>query len=53
MKAKVHLDISDKVSKGLKLYWSRLVADRAKVDGDLVFSKDGKIVVVKAKDLLP
>jgi hypothetical protein len=52
MKAKVQLDISAKISKGLELYWHRLVADRAKEDGDLVFSKDGKVVVVKAKSLL-
>ena len=53
MKAKENFDISTKISLGLDLYWKRLVAERAKEDGEFVFSQDGKIVFVKAKSLLP
>ena len=44
--------IRDKILKGLKLAFERLVEKKSKEDGELVFSKDGHIIHVKAKDLL-
>lgn len=46
------LALSRKILKGLELSFQRLVEKTAKEDGELVFSQDGKIVRVKAKDLL-
>ena len=40
-----------KVAKGLKLAFERLVKESAKNDDYLVFSKNGKIVKVKARKL--
>ena len=44
--------IRDKILKGLKLSFERLVEKKSKEDGELVFSIDGHIIHVKAKDLL-
>ena len=41
----------DKITKGVKLSIQRLIERTKKEDGELVFSKDGKIVRVKARDL--
>jgi len=46
------LKLAKKVSKGLQLSFQRLVEKTAKEDGELIFSENGKIVRVKAKDLL-
>ena len=43
--------LRDKIKIGLELSFSRLVAERAKEDGELIFAENGKIVRVKAKDL--
>jgi hypothetical protein len=40
-----------KISDGLELTFKKLVAYKAKNDGILVFSDQGKIVKVKAKDI--
>lgn len=40
-----------KLIKGLELSFERLVKAKAKEDGILVFSENGKIVKVKARDL--
>jgi hypothetical protein len=44
-------DFKNKIIKGLTLSFQRLVAQKKKDDGVLVFSKDGKIVEVRARDL--
>lgn len=44
--------LHEKIKKGIDLAFSRLVAARAKEDGELIFSENGKIVRVKAKSLL-
>jgi len=41
----------DKITEGVKLSILRLIERTQKEDGELVFSKDGKIVRVKARDL--
>lgn len=43
-------DIRQKIIKGLALNEQRLI--EAKDDGELIFSRDGKIVKVKARELL-
>lgn len=45
-------DLTRKISEGLKKSFDKLVRETAKEDGELIFSRDGKIVRVKAKDLL-
>ncbi len=46
------LSLRDKLLKGCALAFKRLVIKTAKDDGELVFWRDGRIVYVKAKDLL-
>ena len=45
--------IFDKVTEGVKLAIERLIEKTKKEDGELVISRDGKIVKVKAKELRP
>ena len=43
----------DKIFKGIVLSRERLVEQRAKENGELIFSdENGKVIRVKAKDLL-
>jgi hypothetical protein len=44
--------LREKILKGIELAFQRLVEKKSKENGELVFSKDGKIIFVKAKDLL-
>ena len=44
-------ELRDKIISGLELSFKRLVISKSKEDKELVFSKDGKIIKVKAKDL--
>jgi hypothetical protein len=44
--------LHDKIKKGLELSFSRLVAARAKEDGELIFAENGEIVRIKAKNLV-
>ena len=44
-------EIKEKVRKGLDLSFKRLVEQKKLTGGYLVFSKEGKIVKVKAADL--
>jgi hypothetical protein len=43
--------IIDKVTQGAKLASKRLVESTKKEDGELVISKNGKIVKIKAREL--
>jgi len=43
--------LSDKFIKGVNLAIQRLIEQTKKDDGQLVFSKNGKIVHVKARDI--
>lgn len=45
-------DIHEKVSRGLTLSMERLIEATAKDDGELIFSRDGKIIRVNARKLL-
>ncbi len=41
----------DKITEGVKLSIQRLIERTKKEDGELVVSRDGKIVRIKARDL--
>ena len=43
--------LRNKIKKGLQISYQRLVEKTKMEDGSLVFSKDGKIIRVKARDL--
>jgi hypothetical protein len=45
-------DLRDKIIKGLELAYSRLLISKQKEDAELVISRNGKIVRVKAKELI-
>jgi len=44
-------ELRTKILKGIELSYSRLLIAKQKEDGELVISRNGKIVRVKAKDL--
>ena len=50
-KAEVEI-MHEKIVKGVKLAYERLLIEKQKDDSELVFSKNGKIVKVKARDLI-
>lgn len=50
-KAKKIAEIREKILLGVKLAVQRLIEKKSLTDGELVYSKDGKIVRVKARDL--
>ena len=41
----------DKITEGVKLAIQRLIERTKKEDGELVISRDGKVVRIKARDL--
>lgn len=43
--------LEEKILRGIELAYQRLVEQKKREDGELVFSQEGKIVVVKARDL--
>jgi len=45
-------DIRDKILEGIRRAVEKLIIKTAKEGGELVFSENGKIKIVKAKDLL-
>lgn len=44
-------DLTQKVLEGLRLSFKKLVLQLRKDDEELIFSRDGKIVRVKARDI--
>lgn len=44
-------ELEEKILEGVALAYEKLVEQKKKEDGELVFSREGKIVVVKARDL--
>ena len=44
-------DLRAKILKGLELAYSRLLSSKQKDDAELVISRNGKIVKVKAREL--
>ena len=45
-------DMRTKILQGIDLSYSRLLLAKQKEDGELVISRNGKIIRVKAKDLI-
>ena len=43
--------LTAKITEGVKLAIKRLIERTKKEDGDLVISKDGKVIKVKAREL--
>ena len=46
------IELREKILKGIALSFDKLVQEKIKTDGELVFSIDGEIVFIKAKDLV-
>ena len=46
------IDMRTKILKGIELSYQRLLISKQKEDGELAISRDGKIVRVKASELL-
>ncbi len=46
-------ELSEKIIKGLELTFERLLAAKRKEDGEFVFSENGKIIRIKARDYIP
>jgi hypothetical protein len=44
-------DLRTKILQGISLSYSRLLASKQKEDGELVISRNGKIMKIKAKEL--
>ena len=44
-------EIRRKILKGIELAFEKLVESKSKTNGEFVFSRDGKIYFVKAKEL--
>lgn len=44
-------DLRTKILSGITLAFERLVEQKKREDAELVFSEDGKIVRIKARDL--
>jgi hypothetical protein len=44
-------DLREKILSGLDLSFQKLVIAKEKMDGELIFSENGQIVRIKAKDL--
>jgi len=52
MNDKEIIELREKILKGIGLAFDKLVQSKIKTDGELVFSIDGKIVFIKAKDFV-
>jgi hypothetical protein len=44
-------ELRDKIVTGVNLAVKRLIEKKSKSDGELVYSHEGKVIKVKAKDL--
>jgi len=45
------IDLRNKILKGIDLSYNRLLIAKQREDGELVISRNGEIVKVKARDL--
>jgi hypothetical protein len=45
-------EVRDKILEGIKKAVDKLIIKTAQQDGELAFSENGKVILVKAKDLL-
>ncbi len=51
MKKLTNSELRDKISEGTKLALHRLIEKKKREDGYLVFSENGKIVRLRARDM--
>jgi len=47
---KKSLELREKITQGLDLTFKRLLAAKQKDDGEFIFSENGKIIRVRARD---
>ena len=40
-----------KILQGIEISYNKLLSERQKEDGELIFSENGKVISVKARDL--
>ena len=52
MNDKEIIELREKILNGIGLAYDKLVQSKIKTNGELVFSIDGEIVFIKAKDLI-
>jgi hypothetical protein len=52
MKNKKVIELREKILKGIELSFEKLIQTKQKSNGELVYSKDGRIVFIKATDLI-
>ena len=45
-------DLREKIIKGINLAYTRLLITRQKENAEIVFSKNGKIIKIKASELI-
>jgi len=46
-----HSDLSDRILFGINLAMARLIERKIITDGEFAFSRDGKVIRIKARDL--
>jgi hypothetical protein len=46
------IELRTKILKGIEISFQKLIEKKCKEDGELIFWEKGKIVHIKAKDLL-
>lgn len=51
MNNKKIIELREKILKGIELAFEKLIITKQKNNGDFVYSKDGKIIIVKANEL--
>jgi len=44
-------DMRTKILKGIEMSYNKLLSERQKENGELIFSENGKVINVKARDL--
>jgi len=44
-------DMRTKILQGIEMSYNKLLSERQKENGELIFSKNGKVINVKARDL--
>lgn len=45
------VDLREKIIKGIELSFQKLIKAKQKSNGKFVYSKDDKIIIIKAKEL--
>ncbi|WP_203558371.1 hypothetical protein [Bacteroides sp. 224] len=51
MDNKERTELVEKIRRGVALAYRRLIEQKKREDGELIFSQNGKIVRVKARDI--